>query len=160
MSRRSSEDSPLRSKTAFTRLRCPFMKPALTEGEIVWRPAAGVVSGSQLQRFMSTHGIGEISELQRRSVDDPGWFWNAVLSDLGVEFFTPYSSVIDTSDGLPWTRWCVGGVMNIVHNCLDKRIGTAREQSPAIRWTGENGERRILTYGELQRDVNRAANGL
>ena len=109
---------------------------------------------------MSAHGIQHLSELHRRSVDDPQWFWNAVLTDLDIEFFTPYDQVIDTSQGLPWTRWCVGGTMNIVHNCLDKRMGTAREHSPAVRWTGEDGDTTVLTYGELWREVNRAANAL
>jgi acetyl-CoA synthetase len=128
--------------------------------DIVWRPAPDLVAASQLQRFMSAHGIEELSDLQRRSIDDPRWFWNAVLADLGIEFFRPYDEVMDTSAGLPWTRWCVGGEMNLVHNCLDKRIGTAGERRPAVRWTGEDGGSRILTYGELWREVNRAANAL
>ena len=131
-----------------------------TGGEIVWRPTPELVKASQLQRFMSAHGIDRLADLQQRSVDEPAWFWDAVMADLGIEFFKPYDEVVDLSAGLPWPRWCVGGEMNIVHNCLDKRLGTAREQHPAIRWTGEAGDRRVLTYGELAREVGRAANGL
>jgi acetyl-CoA synthetase len=130
------------------------------DGDIVWRPTSDLMKASQLRRFMSAHGIQHLSELHRRAGDDPRWFWNAVLADLGIEFFTPYHDVIDTSHGLPWTRWCLGGGMNIVHNCLDKRMGTAREHSPAVRWTGEDGDTTVLTYGELCCEVNRAANGL
>ena len=36
--------------------------------------------------------------------------------------------------------------MNIVHNCLDKWIGTATEHRPALRWEGEEGTTRTLTY--------------
>ena len=108
---------------------------------------------------MSHHGIEHLAELQRRSVDDPEWFWNAVLTDLGIEFYKPYRQVIDTSPGLPWTRWCIGGEMNIVHNCLDKWIGT-RTDHAAIRWTTEAGRSGVLTYGQLWRQVNRAANAL
>jgi acetyl-CoA synthetase len=50
--------------------------------------------------------------------------------------------------------------MNIVHNCLDKRIGTAAETRIAVRWEGEEGSTRTLTYGELWREVNRTANAL
>lgn len=109
---------------------------------------------------MSKHRIEELSELRRRSIDDPQWFWDAVLVDLGIEFYKPYSQVIDTSPGLPWTRWCVGGEMNIVHNCLDKRIGTPAEHAPAIRWSTEDGRSGVLTYGDLSQQVNRAANAL
>jgi acetyl-CoA synthetase len=136
------------------------MKPVLARNDIVWRPTPEGIGTSHLQRFMSAHGIATLADLQRRSVDEPRWFWRAVLDDLGIEFFQPYGEVMDTSAGLPWTRWCVGGQMNIVHNCLDKRIGTAHEQREAVRWTGEDGASRVLTYGELARDVNKAANAL
>jgi acetyl-CoA synthetase len=96
----------------------------------------------------------------RRSTTDLDWFWNAVLRDLGIEFYEPYSKILDTSRGIQWARWCVGGKMNIVHNCLDKWMGTAVENRAAIRWEGEDGASRILTYGELYRDVNRLANAL
>ena len=109
---------------------------------------------------MRQHGIAELSDLHQRAIIDPEWFWDAVLVDLGVEFYKPYYNVIDTSAGLPWTRWCVGGKMNIVHNCLDKRIGTPAEHRTAIRWTTEAGRSGALTYGELWRNVNRAANAL
>jgi acetyl-CoA synthetase len=39
-------------------------------------------------------------------------------------------------------------------------MGTAVENRAAIRWEGEDGASRILTYGELYRDVNRLANAL
>jgi acetyl-CoA synthetase len=50
--------------------------------------------------------------------------------------------------------------MNIVHNCLEKWIDTPTEHRPAIRWEGEEGATRTLSYGELLREVNRAADGL
>src|SRR5688572_24504491 len=109
---------------------------------------------------MTAHGIHDLKQLHQRAIDNPEWFWEAVLADLGIEFYTPYNRVIDTSHGLPWTRWCVGGEMNIVHNCLDKRIGTEAEHAPAIRWTTEEGRSGVLTYGDLWRQVNSAANAL
>ncbi len=109
---------------------------------------------------MAAHGIHDLPQLHQRAIDNPEWFWDAVLADLGIEFYTPYNRVIDTSPGLPWTRWCVGGEMNIVHNCLDKRIGTETEHAPVIRWTTEEGRSGVLTYGDLWRQVNRAANAL
>ena len=56
-----------------------------------------------------------------------------MLDDLGIEFYEPYTRVLDTSRGIPWTRWCVGGRMNIVHNCLDKWIGTPTDASRGLR---------------------------
>jgi len=127
-------------------------------GEIVWRPSADYRNRSRLTAFMARHGLVSSADLLRRSIEDPSWFWPAVLDDLGIEFYEPYRTVLDTSRGMPWPRWCVGGKLNIVHNCLDKWIGTAVEHKAAVRWEGEEGTARVLSYGELHAQVNRCAN--
>jgi acetyl-CoA synthetase len=48
---------------------------------------------------------------------------------------------------MAWPQWCVDGRLNIVHNCLDKHAGTPAEQRAALRWEGEEGITRVLTYG-------------
>ena len=54
--------------------------------------------------FMREHGIDSWRELIRRSQDDIEWFWDAVVRHLGIEFFTPYEQVLDTSRGPAWPR--------------------------------------------------------
>ncbi|MGH7930056.1 MAG: AMP-binding protein, partial [Candidatus Binatia bacterium] len=129
-------------------------------GEIVWRPTPEYIERSRLRHFMAQYGIASLEELMRRSTTDLEWFWNAVMQDLRIEFYQPYSNILDVSSGIPWARWCVGGKMNIVHNCLDKWIGTPVQNRAALRWEGEDAKTRILTYSDLYRDVNRLANGL
>jgi acetyl-CoA synthetase len=129
-------------------------------GEIVWRPTPEYTQGSRLKHFMERHGIATVEELLRRSTEDLDWFWNAVLEDLGIEFYQPYSQVLDISRGLAWPQWCVDGKMNIVHNCLDKWIGTPTQNRAALCWEGEEGATGLLTYAELHREVNRLANAL
>ncbi|MGE5137965.1 MAG: AMP-binding protein, partial [Rudaea sp.] len=129
-------------------------------GEIVWRPTREQVENSNLQDFMSRHSFSSYDEFFLRSTDDIAWFWNTVIKDLDIQFYEPYANVVDLSEGNSWPRWCVGGVMNIVHNCVDKYAGTRKEEQRAIIWEGEEGQTRTLTYGELYREVNRMANGL
>ncbi len=129
-------------------------------GVIVWRPTVEQMNRTNVKRLMDRHKLKSFDDLARRATDDIEWFWNAVLDDLGVEFYEPYSRIVDLSRGLPWARWCVGGKMNIVHNALDKWIGTSTQNRAAIRWEGEGGETRVLTYRDLYREVNRVANGL
>ena len=129
-------------------------------GDVVWRPSDEIVAQSRLKEFMDRHGIASLEELQRRSTDDIEWFWTAVLNELGIEFYSPYERILDISRGIAWPRWCCGGKMNIVHNCLDKWKGTPVARREAIRWEGENGETRTLTYEELNHEVCRLANAL
>jgi len=129
-------------------------------GDIVWRPSADVVARSRLREFMDRYGIGGLEELQRRSTEDVEWFWGAVLEALGIEFYQPYDQILDASKGIAWARWCTGGKMNIVHNCLDKWRATPVALRKAVCWEGEDGEIRALTYEQLDRDVCRLANAL
>ena len=129
-------------------------------GDVAWRPTPDYVTNSRLVTFMERHGLDGYPQLLERSISHPEWFWRAVLDDLSIEFFEPYTKVMDTSRGIAWTKWCVGGRMNIVHNCLDKWIGTPVEHRVAVRWEGEEGDTRSETYGELWRDVNQCAAGL
>ena len=127
-------------------------------GEIAWRPTPEYRDGSRLAAFMRRHGISSYDDLLRRSTHDLEWFWEAVFDDLGIEFYEPYQQLLDTSRGIAWTRWCIGARLNIVHNCLDKWMGSAVEHKAALRWEGEEGITRVLTYGELYAEVNRCAN--
>jgi acetyl-CoA synthetase len=129
-------------------------------GEIVWRPTLELIAQSRLKQFMDEHGLTSFDELWQRSITDLDWFWNAVLHNLDIQFYEPYSQVVDLSKGIEWPQWCVNGVMNIVHNCLDKRIGTPAENKVALIFESEDGDIRTYIYGELYREVNRTANAL
>ncbi|MGE5222194.1 MAG: AMP-binding protein [Omnitrophica WOR_2 bacterium] len=129
-------------------------------GEIVWRPTPDYVENAHLTRFMQQHQIGSFEELMRRSTEDFAWFTDAVLRYLDIRFYTPYTQVVDVSRGIAWPEWCVGGKMNIVHNCLDKYIGTEAEHRTAFVSESEDGDVCRLTYGDLYRQVNQAANAL
>ncbi len=129
-------------------------------GEFVWQPTAAYIEGSHLQRFLAAYGLASLTELQDKATGDIAWFGEAVLRYLDIQFDTPYTQIVDLSQGKPWARWCVGGVMNIVHNCLDKWMGTPQQNRAALRWEGEEGTTRVLTYGDLWREVNRCANAM
>src|SRR5207248_3226369 len=111
-------------------------------------------------RFMESEGVSSYDELLRRAVEDPAWFWAAVVRDLGLEFYKPYEKVLDTSAGLPWTRWFTGGRINYVRNALDRWAEGETRERIAIRWEGDDGATRALTYEELSAIVSRLAGGL
>ena len=128
--------------------------------QIVWQPSKDYVQRSRLKRFMDRHGLVTYEELMARSTSDIAWFWQATFEDLGIEFYEPYTKVVDLSRGIQWPKWCVGAKLNIVHNCLDKWMNTPTQNRVAIRWEGEEGIVRLLTYRDLYREVNRVAAAL
>ena len=129
-------------------------------GEFVWRPTPELIAQSNLQRVIDKHRLGSYDELMRRSSTDIAWFWDAVLRDLDIQFYKPYSRVVDLSEGKPWARWCVDGEMNIVHNMLDKYAGTPADDKIAIKSEIEDGTTRTVTYKELREETNKIAAAL
>src|SRR5437868_1355389 len=88
--------------------------------DIAWRPSPSYIERSRLRLFMEHRGISSVSELLARATNDPAWFWDAVVKDLELEWFKPYSQVLDTSNGIEWAHWFVGAQYNYVHDAVDK----------------------------------------
>jgi acetyl-CoA synthetase len=127
--------------------------------EIVWSPSEDYVEHANVTRFMRSNGIQGYDELVKRSQDDVEWFWDAVVKDLSIEFYRPYSKVMDSSNGIPWTTWFGGGTVNLAHNCVD-RWAERTPDKVAVLWESEDGVVRRVTYAELREMADRLANGL
>jgi acetyl-CoA synthetase len=124
-----------------------------------WTPSPEVIERARVTAFMREQGIDDWHELHARAQDDIGWFWDAVVKHLGIEFFTPYERVFDDSDGPMWTRWFCGGTINLTHNCVDRHARATPERT-AVICEREDGEVRSVSYAELEAEVNRIANAL
>src|SRR5688572_14514522 len=128
--------------------------------EIVWRPTAEYIERARITKLMRAHGITSLDELQRRSVADPEWYWDAVVRDLGIRWSRPYTRVLDASRGVAWPAWFPGGLLNFADNCIDRHVDAGRGGKPAIVWEGDDGQTRTLSYAELLREVSRLGNAL
>ena len=122
---------------------------------IAWHPSERYLARSRLRRFAEAHGHRDFASLHRWSIEDLEGFWRAVDRDLGLVWRTPYERVLDSSRGIPWTAWWLGGRLNYVDSTL--RHDASRI---AIVFEGEDGVTRRLTYGELGAAVRRCAAGL
>jgi len=60
----------------------------------------------------------------------------------------------------PEIAWFEGGRLNVAVNCVDRHVDAGLGDRVAFHFEGEPGDRRSLTYAELQREVSRAANAL
>jgi acetyl-CoA synthetase len=92
--------------------------------------------------------------LYRKAKANREAFWGQQAGAL--EWISPWSQVLEWTP--PHARWFVGGRLNVAANCLDRHLRTPRRNKAAILWEGEPGDRKVLTYWELAREVGRAAN--
>ena len=88
---------------------------------------------------------------------DPLGFWDEQAQH--ISWSTPYTEVLDWSNA-PFAKWFVGGKLNIAYNCVDRHVEDGYGSQVALRFEGEPGDRRDITYADLQREVSKAANAL
>src|SRR5438876_167975 len=93
---------------------------------------------------------------RRDAAKDTEAFWARMAGEL--DWMAPWSKVLEWNP--PFARWFVGGKLNVSVNCLDRHVAGPRRNKAAIVWEGEPGERRVLTYHDLWREVSRFANVL
>jgi acetyl-CoA synthetase len=97
--------------------------------------------------------LADYDRLYARSISDPEGFWSEVAKEL--HWFKPWDKVLEWTP--PHAKWFLGGKTNLSWNCLDRHLGTARQNKAALIWEGEPGEVRTLTYSQLHREVARFA---
>jgi acetyl-CoA synthetase len=49
-----------------------------------WNPSDDYIERANVPRLARTHGLAGIDELRARSVADTAWFWEAVVTGLGL----------------------------------------------------------------------------
>ncbi|MBX7210314.1 MAG: acetate--CoA ligase [Verrucomicrobiaceae bacterium] len=116
----------------------------------VFKPAAGF---SKTARISS---MAQYKKMWTESIKSPDKFFAREAKEL--LWNKPWTKVLDWK--CPYAKWFVGGKLNVSENCLDRHIHGTRKTKAAIIWEGEPGEKRILTYQQLHRDVCRFANVL
>ncbi|HEX5469513.1 MAG TPA: acetate--CoA ligase [Gaiellaceae bacterium] len=76
-----------------------------------------------------------------------------------ISWFRPFDRLYEWEP--PYAKWYLGGKLNVCFNCVDRHVEAGNGEKVAIYWEGEpEGDRREITYADLQRDVVRFANVL
>ncbi len=111
------------------------------------------------EEFAKKAHIGSLAQyeaLWKRAKDDPEGFWGEMAA--AIDWDSPWSKVLEWTP--PHAKWFVGATLNAAYNCVDRHPAGDRRDKPAIVFEGEPGDRRTITYGELQREVAKFANVL
>lgn len=96
-------------------------------------------------------------EMYRQAEKDRLAFWAEQANRLTWE--TAFTDVLDWSDA-PVAKWFVGGKLNVAYNCVDRHVEAGNGDRVAIRWEGEPGDSREISYSDLLAAVSKAANAL
>src|ERR1051325_9752606 len=75
-----------------------------------------------------------------------------------VTWFEPFTDLLEWNR--PFAKWFIGGKLNIAYNCVDRHVKNGLGDKVAYHWIGEPGDTRTITYADLHREVQKAANAL
>ncbi len=95
-------------------------------------------------------------KLYKESIAKPAAFWAREAKEL--VWRKKWKSVLEWK--APYAKWFNGGELNVCENCVDRHALGVRKNKAAIIWEGEPGDKRVITYGQLHREVCRYANVL
>ena len=105
----------------------------------------------------------QYQEMYDRSINDSDAFWleQAKTLDWFKEPTVARKYAWDTQGRSIKHTWFEDGELNVTYNCLDRHLGTERENKAALIWQGDEiDEDKTITYKELHADVSKFANVL
>ncbi|MGH8175311.1 MAG: acetoacetate--CoA ligase [Steroidobacter sp.] len=127
----------------------------------IWSPSPERIERANLTRFMRFvrerhHApVVDYPALHRWSIEYPENFWGAVWDFCEVRAEQRATQIIEDSNRMPGAKWFIDARFNYAENLL--RLD---DDSPAIIFRNERGERRELSWRQLRREVARIADGL
>ena len=108
------------------------------------------------EQFKSTALVIDTHLYDEATQDDEG-FWARQAADL-VSWSKPWDTILEWN--LPYSKWFVGGELNVSYNCLDRHVEAGNGARIAFHWEGEPGDMRTVTYQQLLDEVSQFANVL
>jgi acetyl-CoA synthetase len=97
------------------------------------------------------------ADLYAQAEADPVEFW-ARLARERLDWDEPFTTTLEWD--LPFAKWFIGGKLNLSYNCVDRHVKNGLGDKVAYHWIGEPGDTRTVTYDDLYREVQKAANAL
>ena len=97
------------------------------------------------------------TELYDAASRDYEAFWAQQASET-VTWAKPWNTICEWES--PYSKWFIGGELNVAYNCLDRHVEAGKGSKVAIHWEGEPGDTRTLTYAWLLDEVQKFSNAL
>jgi acetyl-CoA synthetase len=89
--------------------------------------------------------------------EDHEAFWATQATET-VTWNKPWNTICEWKS--PYSKWFIGGELNVAYNCLDRHVEAGNGSKVAIHWEGEPGDTRTLTYAWLLDEVQKFSNVL
>jgi len=98
--------------------------------------------------------MAQYRRMYKESIEKPSLFWAREAKELHWQ--KPWKKVLEWK--APFAKWFTEAKLNVCENCVDRHLSNGRKNKAAIIWEGEPGDKRVLTYHQLHREVCRFSN--
>jgi acetyl-CoA synthetase len=120
-----------------------------------WIPTQEIIHQSNIDKMMQQHHFSSYNEFWQWSVKNKQDFWNETTHNLGIKLHKPFSTILDISNGVENPKWLKDAKLNISESCFQNA-----PNATSIIYQKENGIIQEVSQFELEKLVNRIANGL
>ena len=97
-----------------------------------------------------------VRNLLRVGLEDSDAFWDNTARQL--PWLRTWEKVYEAD--YPTFKWFLGAQTNLSYMCLDHQVASGRGGHTAFIYASERGNRELITYAQLKREVERTAAGL
>ncbi|MDQ1261850.1 MAG: acetyl-CoA synthetase [Euryarchaeota archaeon] len=131
----------------------------LYEETRVFEPSKELVENSNVMKWMKEKGFKTERELRLWCSANYIQFWGEMAKTY-ADWFEPWSSTLEWKP--PYAKWFLGGKCNVAYNSVDRHAKGAKKDKVAYIFVPEPIDQptQKITYGELNKEVNKFANGL
>lgn len=124
--------------------------------EPLWKPTERSVRDATITEFARYASadlgvtLNDFDKLHQWSVTDSEGFWKSIWQFCDVRATNAATTVVENPDRIPGARWFPDAQLNFTENLLRRA-----DDGPAIIARGEGKPDRIISYAQLNSDVNR-----
>jgi acetyl-CoA synthetase len=121
-----------------------------------WWPTDDRLNRSVVGQLCDELRMSGYNELHRWSTEHRAEFWRLVIDRLGIRFTNRPSEILGPDSTPTDPQWLPGAELNIVDSCFQPSNCTVA----LVAGKEGSDDLQTVTYGELEAQVNRVANGL
>ena len=121
--------------------------------ETSWYPTDDVLKSSNIYQMMLANDFESYKEFWKWSATEKESFWEQTIKNLQIQFYQPYTSLLDVSKGVERASWLKGSKLNIVDSCFQNS-----DESIALIFQTEGGSLEKVSQLALEKYVNQIAN--
>ena len=119
----------------------------------MWYPTDA--SETNIGRFVKSSDHADYNALYAWSITDREAFWKTTVDQIGIQFESQPTSIVDLSIGVEQPNWLPGARLNIFDSCFK-----AESDSAAIVTSNEDGSLRSISASELRTEALTIAGAL